>query len=148
MSTAQANNLDLSAPPVVKVIGRRSLAIGVIFTVISAVIAFGRPDEFLRAYLLAFMAWLGVTLGSMAVLMLRHLTGGGWGMVIRRILGAAMRTLPLMTLLFLPILFGIRKLYVWAQPLESIPDKHLREHLLELSQSYLSVRGFAMRAVI
>jgi hypothetical protein len=148
MSTAQANNLDLSAPPVVKVIGRRSLAIGVIFTVISAVIAFVRPNEFLRAYLLAFMAWLGVTLGSMAVLMLRHLTGGGWGMVIRRILGAAMRTLPLMALLFLPILFGIRKLYVWAQPLESIADKHLREHLQELSQSYLSVRGFAIRAVI
>jgi hypothetical protein len=67
-----------------------------------------RADEFYRAYLLGFMCWLGVALGSMAILMIRHLTGGGWGMVIRRILGAAMRTLPLLPLLFIPVILGIR----------------------------------------
>ncbi len=79
--------------------------------------------------LVAFMAWLGVTLGSMVILMIRHLTGGGWGTVIRRILGAAMRCVPLMTILFMPILFGLPRLYIWARPLDSIADKHLREHL-------------------
>ena len=49
------------------------------------------------------MEWLGIALGSMAILMIRHLTGGGWGMVIRRILGAAMRTVPVAGVLFIPI---------------------------------------------
>ena len=48
------------------------------------------------------MDWLGIALGSMAIVMIRHLTGGGWGTVIRRILGAAMRTLPVMFVLFIP----------------------------------------------
>ncbi len=76
----------------VKTIAQRSLIVGVVFGAVAVFFAFSRPDEFYRAYLLGFMCWLGVALGSMAILMIRHLTGGGWGMVIRRILGAAMRT--------------------------------------------------------
>ena len=148
MSTAHMRNPDLMAPLVVKTIGQRSLVVGVIFSVIAVAGAFAQPAVFFRGYLLSFMAWLGVALGSMAVLMLRHMTGGGWGMVIRRIMGAAMRTLPFMALLFVPILFGLPRLYVWARPLESITDKHLREHLQEITRSYLSVNGFILRAVI
>jgi len=147
MSTARVN-LDLTAPPVAKTIQQRSLIIGIIFAVISLALAFLRPGEFFRGYLLGYMAWLGVTLGSMAILMVRHLTGGGWGMVIRRILGAAMRCLPLMAVLFVPILFGLPKLYVWARPLDSIADKHLREHLQVITKTYLNVPGFIIRAVI
>jgi hypothetical protein len=148
MSVAHAHNVDLTAPPVVKTLQKRLLIVGVIFAVISLALAFLRPDEFFRAYLLGYMDWLGVTLGSMAILMIRHLTGGGWGMVIRRILGAAMRCLPLMAVLFIPILFGLPKLYVWARPLNSIADKHLREHLQELTKTYLTVYGFIIRASI
>jgi hypothetical protein len=147
MSAASAH-LDLTAPEVVRKISQRSLVIGGVFAVIAVVLALKQPDEFYRAYLLGFMCWLGVALGSMAILMIRHLTGGGWGMVIRRILGAAMRTLPLLALLFLPIILGIRRLYIWAQPLGNIPDKHLREHLEQITQTYLTVNGFVIRAVL
>jgi len=68
--------------------------------------------------------------------------------VIRRILGAAMRCVPLMTILFIPILFGLPRLYIWARPLDSIADMHLREHLQEITKSYLSVNGFIVRAAI
>ena len=148
MSAPRVNNLDLMAPPVVKTIEKRSLVIGLIFAAISLLLAFVRPDQFFRAYLLGYMAWLGVALGSMAILMIRHLTGGGWGMVIRRILGAAMRCLPLMAVLFIPILFSLPKLYVWARPLDSVADKHLREHLQDITKTYLTVPGFIIRAVI
>jgi len=148
MSTVPTHNLELMAPPVVKILQRRSLVVGLIFGAIAALGAWLRPDQFFRAYLLAFMAWLGVSLGSMAILMLRHLTKGGWGMVIRRILGAAMRCLPLMTLLFVPILFGMPKLYMWARPLDSIQDIHLRQHLEGITGTYLSVHGFIIRAAI
>jgi hypothetical protein len=141
-------NLDLLAPPVVKTIQRRLLMVGVMASVIGIVGGFFQPAVFFRAYLISFMDWLGVALGSMAILMLRHLTKGGWGMIIRRILGAAMRTLPLLAFLFIPILFALPKLYPWARPLESIPDKHLQEHLRDITHSYLSVHGFITRAVL
>src|SRR6202051_3293827 len=146
MSAAATPQLDLTAPPIVKKIAQRSLVIGGVFAVISVVLAFVRPDEFYRAYLLGFMCWLGVALGSMAILMIRHLTGGGWGTVIRRILGAAMRTLPLLAILFIPVILGICRLYIWAQPLSNIEDKHLREHLEQITQTYLTVNGFVVRA--
>jgi hypothetical protein len=148
MSTVSMRPQDLMTPPVVKTIQQRSLIIGLVFGVIGALGAWLRPDEFFRAYLLAFMAWLGVTLGSMAILMLRHLTKGAWGMVIRRILGAAMRCVPLMAALFIPLLFGMRRLYIWARPLDAIADKHLREHLEEITKTYLTVNGFIIRAAI
>ena len=148
MSPASMQNLDLMTPPVVKTIQQRSLIVGLVFSVIAALGAWLRPDEFFRAYLLAFMAWLGITLGSMAILMLRHLTKGAWGMVIRRILGAAMRCVPLMIALFIPLQFGIHRLYIWARPLEGIADKHLREHLQDITKTYLTVNGFIVRAAI
>jgi hypothetical protein len=148
MSAARANQLDTMAPPVARIIQSRSLVIGLVFTAIAIGGAFLRPEEFFRGYLLAYMDWLGVTLGSMVILMIRHLTGGGWGTVIRRVLGAAMRCVPLMTILFVPILFGLPHLYVWARPLDSIADKHLQEHLRDITKSYLSVNGFIVRAVI
>jgi hypothetical protein len=147
MSAATTPRLDLTAPPIVRKISQRSLMIGGVFAAISLVLAFIRPDEFYRAYLLGFMCWLGVALGSMAIVMIRHLTGGGWGTVIRRILGAAMRTLPLLAVLFIPVILGIRRLYIWAQPLANIEDKHLREHLEQITQTYLTVNGFIIRAV-
>lgn len=145
--SAATPHLDLTAPAIVEKISQRSLIIGVIFAVISGVLAFVRPDEFYRAYLLGFMCWLGVALGSMAILMIRHLTGGGWGTVIRRILGAAMRTLPLLAVLFIPVILGVHRLYIWAQPLSNIEDKHLREHLEQITQTYLTVHGFIFRAI-
>jgi hypothetical protein len=148
MSAARTNHLDTMAPPVTQTIQSRSLVIGLVFAAIAIIGGFLRPDQFFRGYLLAYMDWLGVTLGSMVILMIRHLTGGGWGTVIRRILGAAMRCVPLMTILFVPILFGLPRLYIWARPLDSIADKHLREHLQEITKSYLSVNAFIVRAAI
>jgi len=148
MSAAPARQIDLTPPPVVKTIAQRSLIVGVVFGIIALILAFVRPQEFYRAYLLGFMCWLGVALGSMAILMIRHLTGGGWGMVIRRILGAAMRTLPLLALLFIPVILGMHHLYIWARPLDQVADKHLREHLEDITQTYLTKSGFVIRAII
>jgi len=148
MTTLPLDNRAIMAPAVTRTIQTRSLIVGIIFSGIAIAGEFLRPDEFFRGYLLAFMAWLGVTLGSMAILMIRHLTGGGWGMVIRRVLGAAMRCIPLMTILFIPILFGLPRLYPWARSLDAIADPHLRQHLEEITKSYLSIPAVIIRAAI
>jgi len=151
--SAVTTKLDLTPPPVLKTIAQRLLIAGAAFAVISLGLAFWRPDEFYSAYLLGFMDWLGVALGSMAIIMIRHLTGGGWGVVIRRVQGAAMRTLPLLTLLFIPLLIAVaqHRLYPWAMPLDSIGDPHIREHLAKHSfvkESYLNFHGFLIRAIV
>jgi len=78
MSGPRVNNADLLAPPVVQTIQQRSLVVGVVFAVMAIIGLLIRPGEFFPAYLLGFMAWLGVTLGCLAILMLQHMTGGAW----------------------------------------------------------------------
>ncbi len=151
--SAAPQKLDFTAPPIVKTISTRSLIVGVVFGIGAIVLAVTRTDEFYRGYLLGFMCWLGVALGSMAILMIRHLTGGGWGMVIRRILGAAMRTLPLLAILFIPMIIAViqHRIYPWLMPLDAIQSAHIREHLEKhsfIKDQYLNVGGFITRAVI
>jgi hypothetical protein len=84
--------------------------------------------EFFRSYLIAFLFWIGVTLGSLALLMVQHLTGGRWALVIRRILEAGTRTLPLMAVAALPLVAGMKTLYSWSRPDQTDPvilAKHL-----------------------
>src|SRR5438067_3752244 len=143
MSTARTNNLDLTAPPVARAIQQRSLLIGGGATVLALIGLMVNRDEFFHAYLTAYMAWLGVTVGCMAMLMVIHMTGGAWGMVIRRMLEAGMRTLPFMAVLFIPLIFGIKHLYGWAHPERYAHD----EHVVQLTHQYLSTRGYVLRAV-
>ena len=92
---------------------------GMIAGVLGVVLARGRLlhvralDRFFQAYLVAYTFWMGVVLGSMALLMVQHLSGGVWGIVLRRPFEAAVRTLPFMAVLFLPIVFGMHSLYEW-----------------------------------
>ena len=153
MTPTPAQQLDLTPPPIVKTIAQRSLIVGVVFGIGAVILAFIHPDEFFRAYLIGFMCWLGVSLGSMAILMIRHLTGGGWGMVIRRILGAAMRTQPYLAALFIPIVICVlqHRVYPWLLPLDAIQDPHIREHLEKhafVKDAYLNSTGFIIRAII
>ena len=92
-----------------------SLAVGWIAAVLFAGGALFFPPLFFRAYLSAYIFWVGIPVGCLALLMLHHLVGGQWGFMIQRILEAAIRTLPLMALLFIPVVVGVPDLYPWAR---------------------------------
>src|SRR5581483_941877 len=94
---------------------RRALAVGGITLLACVIGAPFSPTQFFRAYLTAYLFYLGIALGSMVILMVYYLTGGAWGFLIRRVLEASMRTLPLLVVLFLPIAGGLTYLYPWAQ---------------------------------
>ena len=113
-----------------------------------AVCAIGAMDPssrvtFFRAWLVAFNLGTGLALGSLVVLMLQYLTGGVWGVVLRRSLEAATRTLPLMALLFVPLAFGLSDLYTWARPEVVALDENLQH-----KAAYLNVTFFLIRAAI
>ena len=95
---------------------RLALVVGVVGLGLCAVGFLGNREHFFRAWLMAYMVWFGVALGSMAWLMIQYLSGGAWGVVTRRIFEASSRTLPFMAVLFLPIAFGVHDLYLWSHP--------------------------------
>ncbi len=99
--------------------------------------------QFFRSYLFAFEFWVSFPLGCLAILMIHHLTGGWWGLPIRRILEAGSRTIALMGILFIPLIFGLSKIYSWARPEDVAADP-----ILQAKQWYLTQHGFIIRAVI
>lgn len=99
-------------------LGRLPVRVGVlggILLAICIIFAFRDTQDFFRSYLIAFLLWLGFTLGSLGLLMLQYLAGGRWSVLVRRILEAGTRTLPLMAIAVLPLLIGMRVLYPWTR---------------------------------
>jgi hypothetical protein len=106
--------------------------------------AFTAPDKFYQSYLFSYLLVLGLTLGSLGLLMLQHLTGGNWGIIIRRPLEAATQNIWLVLLMFVPVVAGMSSLYgAWMDP-----EHRKAEPLSPLQQRYLTSSGFLVRAVI
>ena len=122
---------------------RQLLAGGGIGLLISLVELLFNPTQFYQSYLMAYMFCLSITLGCLALGMVHQLTGGAWGIVIRRPIGAASRLLPLMTLLFVPVIVGMNNLYPWTHAAVVA-----RSELLQAKHAYLNVPFFLLRAVI
>jgi hypothetical protein len=121
---------------------------GMIAGVLGVVLAVGGflmsgADRFFSAYLVAYTFWMGVVLGSMALLMVQHLSGGVWGIVLRRPFEAAVRTLPFMAVLFIPILLGMHSLYHWSHA-----DAVASDPILQMKSLYLNVPFFYGRQAI
>jgi hypothetical protein len=131
-------------PPEIARVRMLALAVGALFF---ALLIFGLlvdRAQFFHAYLVGFIFWIGITVGSLALLMLQHLTGGAWGLIIRRVLEAATRTLPLMLILFIPVLVGLNQIYPWTDraAMDQIPA------LKEKAAHYLNPTFFMTRAAL
>ena len=113
-------------------------AAGGVLSLVGAVI---EPAQFFQSYLMAYMLCLGVTLGCLALGMVHQLSGGAWGVVIRRPIGAASRVLPVMTLLFLPIVLGMRRLYPWLDAALVARDEALQHKHLYLNAPFFLIRA-------
>lgn len=136
--------------PLLERFQRTSLWVGIAGLSASALIALlgfllraNVAEQFFQAYLYAFLFWLGLALGCLMLLMLQHLAGGPWGAMIRRPLEAGAMVLPVMGLLFIPLLFGIGSLYEWSHA-----DVVAASPVLQAKTAYLNVPFFIIRALI
>jgi hypothetical protein len=120
---------------------RGTLIAGAAALAISIAWALTNPTQFFRSYLVAYVFWIGLPLGCLALLMLHHLVGGYWGFVIRRSLEAGSRTFWLMAVLFIPILAGLSRLFAWTRPDAASDPSWQQKHF------YLNVPFFVGRAV-
>ena len=115
------------------------MIVGGVFAVLAIIGAIVDTKLFLQAYLVGFMFWLGLTLGSMTLLMLQYTSGGNWGIIGRRFWEAATKTLRLMFVLWLPIVFGMKDIFPWYKMSgdELLPDRKA----LWLNPKLFVVRG-------
>jgi hypothetical protein len=119
----------------------RALIVAAIGLVGCAIGFYVNAEQFYRSWLIAYLLFLGITLGSMAFVMIQHLSGGAWG-VFRRIFEASSRTILLLAVLFIPVLIGMSSLYPWANETLRQSDEVLRH-----KGAYLNVPFFLVRVV-
>ncbi|NKB25747.1 MAG: hypothetical protein GKR87_15525 [Kiritimatiellae bacterium] len=136
-------NASKTVQPGIKHAANISLRIGIAGLAGTLLGAMGNMSQFYQSYLQAYIFWSGISIGSLAALMIHHLAGGGWGFVTQRILEASVKTLPLVALLFIPIILGMDKLYHhWLHP------EAIHVALIELKSLYLNKNAFIIRTVI
>lgn len=114
-------------------------------TLVAAIAGYmASPEQMYRSYLTAFMVAGGLPVAFLAMLMLHHLVGGEWGVILRRPLEAGARSIPYMGLLILPIFFFMMpSLYEWARP-----DVVAHDKILQDKEAYLNIPFFGARTVL
>ncbi len=142
MTPQLTQTADVAIPELKGLQGRLLMA-GALGAVVSIAGWFMEPTQFFQSYLMAYMLCLGVTLGCLALGMIHQLSGGAWGVLIRRPIGAAVRVIPIMTVLFLPIVLGMSHLYTWTNA-----DLVAHDEALQHKHLYLNVPFFLIRAAL
>lgn len=147
---------NLDAPASVLRFRARSIAAAAIFFLLAIVdVLISRNfDFFMRGWLMGLMVCLSFALGGMALLMVQWVSGGKWGLLIRRPLEAMSRTLPLVFLMFLPVAIFVKRLYLWAR----VAHPHaayqagiinaIQEHAIAYKRPYLNIEGFWIRGFV
>jgi hypothetical protein len=131
----------VTAIPKLRNIGIGMLALGILGSAVGFFA--GTPKAFFHSYLIGYMFWFSIATGSLAILMIQHLTGGGWAYVIRRSLEAAAKTLPLLAILAIPIVLGMGYLYSWSHP-----ELVAKDIILQKKAPYLNSGFFIARLVV
>jgi hypothetical protein len=135
--------LSTSDVPALGRLQQRALVVGAIALIAGAAGAVTNLDQFFRSWLIGALFLVSLAVGSLALLMLQHLSGGQWGLVGRRVFEAGSRTLPVVALAFVPIVFGMQRIFLWAQP-----DAVKASHILQDKEAYLNVWFFVGRAAV
>ena len=136
------NTAETSIPGVDR-LGKTGLVVGVAALVLLAALGLHNPVQLFRSYLFAFVFWVGLPLGCTAILMIHNMIGGTWGFPLRRPLESGTKTMTLMAVVVLPILFRLPLLYSWA-----VPGQVAADPLLQYKHAYLNVPFFVARTVI
>ena len=102
------------------------------------------PRRALFAYLVAFVYWTGIAVAALILLGIFHASNARWPVVLRRFLESVPQVLPLLAVLFVPIVLGRRLLFPWVEP--DRLEGELR-HLAEHRAPYLNGSFFVGRAV-
>lgn len=98
------------------------------------------PAAASAGWLVGFVFWAQIPVGSLSLMMIHRLTSGDWGEIIAPATEPAAASIPLLVLLAVPIFVAIPALYPWAQQPPTVkPD------VLSL---YLNRPAFVVRSLV
>lgn len=134
--------LGALGPRLIRVCGAVG-AIGLGTAIVTGLVTDGGAERFFHAYLVSFCYVLSLALGALFFTILQHLTRSGWSVVVRRLAEGLAGTLPLLALLAVPVLLGMRHLYEWTDA-----DAVAADPALSGKAFYLNPTFFVIRVVI
>ena len=108
-----------------------------------AILGPANPKQFFFSWLVSFLFFLSLALGALFFVLIQYAAQGGWGIVLRRIGETIFSTIPVMAILFLPVVFGLHDLYEWSHA-----DAVEHDALLRWKAPYLNVPFFLIRAAL
>ena len=129
--------------PQMERVQRRATIMGVVALAVSILGLVRNPAHFWQSYLYGYIFWSGLTLGCLGLFFLHNVAGGNWGVVIRRFIESGLKTLPLVALFVIPILFALTTLYIWTDA------TYRAEHFSTGHKAaYMNMPFFIIRTVI
>ncbi len=134
---------DFQPPAELATLRNRAWIVGGMASVLCLLGVYTSPGQFYRSYLVGYLLWSGVALGCFSLLMLHHMSRGAWGLMMRRVWEAVARTLPVIAILFVPIVFGMGQLYEWARP-----EAVAHSEALQQKAVWLNRNGFVLRTAV
>lgn len=132
---------DWAAPPQLGSLRTSAFVVGGAATVASVIGLFMDKSQFFDSYITAWIYVLAAPIGMLGLMLINHVTRGAWGVIGRRVFEAGARTLPVMALLFIPVILGMREIYSWADP-----EVVAHDTLIQEKSIYLNVPFFLGRA--
>jgi hypothetical protein len=108
-----------------------------------AILGFANPKQFFFSWLVSFLFFLSLALGALFFVLIQYAAQGGWGIVLRRTGETIFSTIPVMAVLFVPLIFGLHDLYEWSHA-----DAVEHDALLAWKAPYLNVPFFLIRAAL
>jgi hypothetical protein len=108
-----------------------------------AILGAANPKQFFFSWLVSFLFFLSLALGALFFVLIQYAAQGGWGIVLRRIGETTFAMIPLMAVLFVPLLFGLHDLFEWSHA-----DAAEHDALLRWKAPYLNVPFFLIRATL
>jgi hypothetical protein len=98
------------------------------------------PREAAGGWLIGFLFWSQIPIGSLVLSMTHTLTGGRWGLVLRPVLAPATAAVPWLFVAMVPVFIAVPALYPWVQHADAVkPD---------VAAHYLNTPFFIGRSVI
>jgi len=131
---------SLAAPDVLVAWRMRALIVAAAFALLTLLFAFtheGR-NHIIRAYLMGYMTTFNLAGGGLVLLMLQYVSGGKWGLLLRRPLEAMSRTLPLVALFFVPLMIPYLGGHLWQwvkYPTVAATDAAMNQGLISKEQA-------------
>jgi hypothetical protein len=140
--------MNAALPTQIHRAARKAIVTALAAALLCALGAIWNRPQFFQSWLVAWIFFTGISCGALVIVMMQSLTGGAWGVAVQRLAESAMLTLPLMALLFVPVLIGIHEVFPWSRADALAAHPKWQHKLGYLNPPFFALRGFFYFAVL